>query len=122
MVRTKNIYDKPSPEDGHRLLVMRKWPRGITKGSVDEWIRELGPSEMLLSLWRKGQLRWEEFAARYRGEMGENNEAVEAVRRLAEGKTITLLCGCRDESRCHRTVLKAIIEGDGIPRPVGGIH
>ena len=47
-IRTKNIYDPASPEDGLRLLVMRK---------------------------------------------------------------LTLLCGCRDEAHCHRTLLKWIIEG-----------
>ena len=44
-LKTKRIYDSPSPEDGYRLLVMRRWPRGIRKQAVDAWERELAPSE-----------------------------------------------------------------------------
>ena len=41
MIRVKRVYEKPSKEDGFRLLVDRLWPRGMTKesaarGSVDE--------------------------------------------------------------------------------------
>jgi len=31
MIKTKRIYEPADPSDGHRLLIMRRWPRGIKK-------------------------------------------------------------------------------------------
>ena len=45
--------------------------------------------------------------------MGDRDDAIEAMaslRRRTEVETVTLLCGCRDESHCHRTLLKALIQ------------
>ena len=56
MIRTKRIYDPPSPEDGYRLLIMRLWPRGVRKAAVDGWEKDLGPSRELLTSFRAGKL------------------------------------------------------------------
>ncbi len=34
-IQTKRIFDPPAHADGHRLLVMRVWPRGVRKERVD---------------------------------------------------------------------------------------
>ena len=113
VIRTKRIYDPPSPEDGFRLLVMRLWPRGVTKGAVDAWEKDLGPSRELLTSFRAGKLSWEDLAARYREEMSARGELVWRYRDLARRQTLTLLCSCQDESRCHRTLLKEILGSEG---------
>jgi len=112
MIRTKRIYDPPSPEDGYRLLIMRLWPRGVTKAAVDGWEKELGPSRELLMSFRAGKLSWEGLAARYREEMSAREELLERYRDLARRQTLTLLCGCHDEARCHRSLLKEILESE----------
>jgi uncharacterized protein YeaO (DUF488 family) len=109
MIRTKRIYDPPSPEDGYRLLIMRLWPRGVTKVSVDGWEKELGPSRELLTSFRAGKLGWEELAVRYQEEMSAKKELLERYRELGRRQTITLLCSCQDETRCHRSLLKEIL-------------
>ena len=45
----KRVYEKPSPNDGKRILVERLWPRGLKKedAKVDEWLREIAPSTKL---------------------------------------------------------------------------
>jgi len=111
MIRTKRIYDPPSPEDGYRLLIMRLWLRGVTKTAVDGWEKDLGPSRELLTSFRAGKLSWEDFAARYREEMSGREELVRRYRDLGRRETVTLLCGCPNEARCHRTLLKEILEG-----------
>jgi len=111
MIRTKRIYDPPSPEDGYRLLVMRLWPRGVRKAAVDGWEKDLGPSHELLTSFRAGKLGWEDFAVRYREEMSGREELVGRYRDLGRSETVTLLCSCHDEARCHRTLLKEILEG-----------
>jgi uncharacterized protein YeaO (DUF488 family) len=110
MIRTKRIYDPPSPEDGYRLLIMRLWPRGVRRAAVDGWEKDLGPSRELLTSFRAGKLGWEDLAARYREEMSTREELLGRYRDLGRRETLTLLCSCQDEARCHRTLLKEILE------------
>jgi uncharacterized protein YeaO (DUF488 family) len=110
VIRTSRVYDPPSRSDGYRLLVMRLWPRGVRKEAVDGWEKELGPSTELLRAYRAGDMEWAEFARRYRAEVRKKPELLDYVRKLSRRRTVTLLCGCEDESRCHRSVLKGMLE------------
>ena len=52
LIKTKSVYDPVDLEsDGFRILIMRKWPRGIgyKKHSIHKWSKELGPSRQLLT-------------------------------------------------------------------------
>jgi uncharacterized protein YeaO (DUF488 family) len=109
-VRTGRIYDKPSAKDGYRLLIMRLWPRGVRKDAIDEWQKELGPSRELLDGFLHGGVGWAEYSRRYRAEMRDKPELLDAVGKLSRRRTVTLLCGCADESRCHRTLLREMLE------------
>lgn len=108
MIRTKRVYDPPAAGNGTRVLVMRLWPRGIRKDRVDLWLKELGPVVPLLRAYRGGKLGWAEYRRRYLAglERPEAREAVARVRRLAHEGPVTLLCGCPDEARCHRSLLR----------------
>ena len=108
MIRTKRVYDPPARTDGTRVLVMRLWPRGIRKDRVDLWLKELGPVVALLRAYRGGKLGWAEYRRRYLAglERPEAREAVAHVRKLARTGPVTLLCGCPDEARCHRSLLR----------------
>ena len=43
MLRLKRVYEKPSPDDGFRVLVERLWPRGMTKADakLDLWLKDV---------------------------------------------------------------------------------
>lgn len=103
----RRIYDAPSPDDGTRVLIMRLWPRGIRKDRVDRWLKELGPVTPLLRDFLDDRITWDEYVPRYLAGLDrpEAREAVAEVRRLARGGRVTLLCGCADARRCHRTLL-----------------
>lgn len=117
-VKTKRWCDPTEKDDGYRLLVCRYRPRGVRKDaeSWDGWCAELGPSRELHAevYGKQGQaIPWSEFSQRYLQEMKSQDELIgELAKLVAEGKTITLLCSsaCEDESRCHRTLLKQLIE------------
>jgi uncharacterized protein YeaO (DUF488 family) len=111
VIRTKRIYERPAPEDGFRLLIMRLWPRGVRKDAVDAWEPDLGPSRELLRAYREGRVGWDELARRYVDEMAGRQELLERYRELARAQTVTLLCSCEDETRCHRTLLRGLLEG-----------
>jgi uncharacterized protein YeaO (DUF488 family) len=109
-IKTKNVYDPLSPGDGWRLLVMRKWPRGVPKQMVHTWDRDLGPTTSLLKCWRQGKMDWDTFYSQNEGEMLGQEERLRALAARAQMEMVTLLCGCRDEGRCHRSVLKRLVE------------
>ena len=113
-IRTKRIYDPTEEDDGHRLLVMRLWPRGIRKERVDAWDKGLAPTRELLSDFRSHAIDWAEYARRFRVEMAERPDSIKslaALRERASRETVTLHCSCKDSSICHRTLLKELVEG-----------
>jgi uncharacterized protein YeaO (DUF488 family) len=108
----KSIYDPKSSDDGLRVLVMRYWPRGIRKEKVDVWLRDLGTSKQLIKDWKSGKLTWPRFKARYIAELKDQNKhdmILELAKRSKTGK-LTLLCSCREATRCHRAILKDQVE------------
>lgn len=113
-VAVKRIYDKPAPDDGLRVLVDRLWPRGVSRrrAALDEWMAELAPSTALREWFGHEPSRWAEFKRRYRAELRSRGEAIEALRRLATAKRVTLLYAARDPLHNNAEVLRQLIEGD----------
>ncbi len=118
----KHVRLHRSPEDGERLLVMRYWPRGVRREAVDRWLRDLAPSAGLLREFREridpaarsaetdDDEVWSWFASAYRAEMAAQEPLIRELRaRHERGDTITLLCGCHDPARCHRSLLAGLI-------------
>jgi len=103
------VYEPPVAADGTRVLTMRYWPRGVRKEKVDVWLRELAPVVPLLRAYLDGAITWAQFRPRYRAGLRrpEAQAALAEVRALAAKGPITLLCGCADPARCHRTLLRA---------------
>jgi uncharacterized protein YeaO (DUF488 family) len=119
MVRTKRWCDATTNEDGIKVLVCRYRPRGVEK--KDEtwtiWKKDLGPSkELHAAIYGKGgnkPITWEEFTQRYHEEMKSQEDEIAVLAEMAaSGKTITLMCSsaCTDDSRCHRSLLRRLIE------------
>jgi uncharacterized protein YeaO (DUF488 family) len=112
-VRLKRVYEPASPDDGHRLLVTRYWPRGQPKSVTDEYLSRIAPSKKLIDEYRKGPLSWDEFTRRYRQELlaPEAQQELKRLAALARSQRLTLMCMCPDDWNCHRTILRdAIID------------
>jgi uncharacterized protein YeaO (DUF488 family) len=119
MIKTKRWNDPREVDDGFRLLVCCYRPRALPKSKEtwDAWWKHLGPSRELHAAYygKHGQqpISLEEYRRRYLDEMKDQEEAIaELAERVAAGETITLLCSsaCEDPARCHRTLLKQLIE------------
>ena len=113
MIKTKSVYyDKAEANDGIRILVMRRWPRGISKekAKVDRWIKELGPSNELLSEWNKSKINFAEYKTRYLKEMQMQTQKIRELAEVAGKNTLTLLCHEKSDAECHRRLLKELIE------------
>lgn len=109
-IKTKSIYEAEGPDEGYKLLIMRIWPRGIRKDRFDEWDKDLAPSPALLKDWLKKVIPFTEFRARYIKEMESQKEKIKALARRAKKETITLFCHEREDTYCHRKMLKELIE------------
>jgi uncharacterized protein YeaO (DUF488 family) len=120
-IYTKRWNDPVGPDDGTRLLICRYRPRGLAKADEiwDQWLPQLGPSvELHAAAYGKGgrgPLQWDAYRIAYLREMRQQREAIaELAKRVASGETITLLCSsaCEQERRCHRSLLRDLIEAE----------
>lgn len=111
MVRIKRVYDEPAAEDGKRILVDRLWPRGIAKDKarIDEWLKEIAPSDELRKWFGHDPARWDEFRERYRRELEAKGELLDQLRTLARKETVTLLFAAKDEEHNNAVALKEIL-------------
>jgi uncharacterized protein YeaO (DUF488 family) len=84
---------------------MRLWPRGIAKGKVDRWMKELGCERDLIKKWKSGNIDWDDFKKEYRNSLKGKEDLLKDLAAESEKEDITLLCTDRDASRCHRSLL-----------------
>ncbi len=101
--RLRRACDDPTPDDGHRVLVDRVWPRGRTKEQLrlDAWAPDVGPSTQLRKWFGHDPARWEEFQGRYRAELADPDraKALDALAERARRRPLTLVFGARDTER-----------------------
>ena len=110
MLKIKRVYDPPAKEDGYRILVDRLWPRGLTKekAAIEEWRRDLGPSDALRRWFGHDPDRWDEFRRRYRAEIEKAGLMTDLrkIAKMATSQDVTLVFGARDETHNQAVALK----------------
>ncbi len=122
-VSIKRVYEPAERGDGVRVLVDRLWPRGLTKekAAIDEWLRDLAPSNELRRWYHARPGEWEAFRKKYLKELAqpEPQEALHRLYDLADKKKqLTLLFASKNESLNNAVVLKELLEGKRKP-PTG---
>lgn len=113
MIKIKRVYEKPAKEDGWRVLVDRLWPRGMTKEAahLDEWMKEVAPSDALRKWFGHEPEKWTGFQKRYRSELAKKKELVAELKKMAkEHGTLTLLFGAKDEEHNEAVVLAGALK------------
>ena len=108
----KRIYDRPSADDGYRVLVDRLWPRGVKKedAKLDDWIKSLAPSPSLRKWFGHRPDRFEEFSVRYQEALGNEVETLMRLSKLSETKRVTLLYAAKDHAINHAVVLRDVLQ------------
>ena len=108
-VRVRRVYDPPDPADGHRVLVDRLWPRGLSKGAaaLDEWAKAVAPSDELRRWYGHEPDRFAAFRERYGAELQapERADVLAHLRQLADSGPLTLLTATRDVEHSQAAVL-----------------
>jgi uncharacterized protein YeaO (DUF488 family) len=108
-----------SSDEGIRIGTVRRPPRGVPKAKFssenwyDVWYPNLAPSEAALKAGQEAETpaQWRAFAKRYRAEMAtpENARSLDVLAALSHSADFSVGCYCADESRCHRSVLRALL-------------
>ncbi len=122
-IAIKRVYEPASPADGVRVLVDRLWPRGLKKqeAKIDEWLRDLAPSNELRRWYHSQPDQWEAFRKKYLQELNQTDrqEGLHRLYELAHGKKrLTLLFASKKETQNNATVLKELL--DGMRKPPTG--
>ncbi len=112
-VQVRRVYDHRVRGDGTRVLVDRIWPRGMTKEKADlnEWCKQIAPSNELRKWYNHDPERFEEFTRRYEVELTEpaRAEAVAHLRQLASEGTLTLLTASKAVDISEAVVIAALL-------------
>lgn len=106
------VYDKNAKSSGARLLVDRLWPRGVAKKDIDldEWIKDVAPSNELRKWFGHDPEKWGEFRRRYRTELNKNRGAVERCLEWLRKDSVTLLYGASNETHNQAIVLRDYLQ------------
>jgi uncharacterized protein YeaO (DUF488 family) len=112
-VRIKRVYEPAEPGDGYRVLIDRLWPRGVSRerAHIDEWARELAPSDGLRKWFNHDPERFQEFQRRYRHELRAAGDRISELRSRARDGRVTLVYGARDEKHNNAVVLAEVLRG-----------
>jgi len=105
--------------EGIRIGTVRRPPRGVPKSAFasqnwyDVWFPTLAPSVETMKLGQAAgtPAQWAAFARKYRAEMArpEASHAVELLAALSHHVDFSVGCYCGDETRCHRSLLRALL-------------
>ncbi|HEV3306909.1 MAG TPA: DUF488 family protein [Candidatus Sulfotelmatobacter sp.] len=122
-IAVKRVYESVSRSDGARVLVDRLWPRGLKKTDIalQEWLRDLAPSNELRKWYHARPEQWLMFRKRYLKELA-RPEALEELQQLyglaRKRKRVTLLYASKNEQHNNAVVLKDLL--DGMRKPPTG--
>lgn len=105
--------------EGLRIGTVRRPPRGVpkeefaTRDYYDVWLPEVAPSSELIKVAQAAvdAKDWAAFERRYRAEMKRPTASrlLDLLSALSHETNMSLGCYCEDESRCHRSILRALL-------------
>ena len=107
------------PGEGVRIGTVRRPPRGIAKAEFakldyyDVWFPNLSPSPELVheALAAKDDRQWAAFARKFRKEMSapDRIREIDVLAALSHHANLAVGCYCKEESRCHRSILRQLL-------------
>ena len=122
-VRIVRLGSPRIANEGTRIGTVRRPPRGVPKSEFvsgnwyDVWFPNLSPSasNVKAALSAETPAEWKAFEKKFRAEMAtpENARTLDVLAALSKQANFSVGCYCEDESRCHRSILRALLEERG---------
>jgi len=109
--------------EGLRIGTVRRPPRGVPKAKFasenwyDVWLPNVAPSDATVKLGQRAASKreWGAFVRHYRSEMAapDASRVLDLLAALSHTTDFSVGCYCEDESRCHRSELRALLLARG---------
>jgi uncharacterized protein YeaO (DUF488 family) len=122
-LRIVRLGSPRAPGEGLRIGTVRRPPRGVPKDEFasrdfyDVWLPILAPTAELLTEGKHaGDAKlFDAFARKYRTQMAQPDASrtLDLLAALSHQTHLAIGCYCEDEARCHRSVLRALLEARG---------
>ena len=122
-LRIVRLGSPRTADEGTRIGTVRRPPRGVPKAEFasrdfyDVWFPNLAPSLETMKLGQAAETPadWAAFTKKYRAEMSapEAQHALALLATLSAQTNFSVGCYCEDETRCHRSVLRALLAEKG---------
>lgn len=122
-IRILQLGTPRHPGEGLRLGTVRRPPRGVPKPDFakrdfyDTWLPDIAPSAPLVAqaLAAQDEKEWQAFRRKYIAEMKQPQAAhlLDLLAALSHQTSLSVGCYCEDESRCHRSVLRELLQQHG---------
>jgi uncharacterized protein YeaO (DUF488 family) len=122
-IRIVRLGSPRASDDGTRIGTVRRPPRGVPKAQFarqdwyDVWLPVLAPSVETMKLGQQAATpaQWATFSRRYRAEMAQPAaaQALDLLAALSTQARFSVGCYCEDASRCHRSLLRALLADRG---------
>lgn len=98
---------------GYRVLVDRLWPRGVKKEALelDEWCKEIAPSNELRKWFGHEVSHWDEFQKRYRAELSQHSDLLQHLRQAAGDQPLVLVYSAHDTEHNQAVVIRDLLLG-----------
>ena len=122
-VRVVRLGSPRAKGEGLRIGTVRRPPRGVPRSEYasrdfyDVWLPGVAPSEALVkqALGAKTDAAWRAFVRRYRAELksAEQSRLLDLLAALSHRTAFSIGCYCAEEARCHRSVLRALLQEQG---------
>ncbi len=123
VIRVVRLGSPRAAGEGTRLGTVRRPPRGVPKSEFatqdwyDAWLPNLAPSVETMKLGQAADTPadWAAFTRAYRREMAmpDAEHLLGALAALSQHADFSVGCYCEDESRCHRSLLRALLVDRG---------
>jgi len=122
-IRIVRLSSPRENNEGLRIGTVRRPPRGVrkeeyaSKNIYDVWFPNLSPSEALLKEASplNDESSWKAFKRRFIAEMKlpVARRDLDLFAALSHQTNFAIGCYCKDESRCHRSILRELLEQRG---------
>ena len=122
-LRIVKLGSPRTPDEGTRIGTVRRPPRGVPKTEFasqnwyDIWYPNLAPTAETMKLGQEADTpaQWQSFERQFLKEMAqpEASRSLDLLAALSRHSNFSVGCYCENEARCHRSVLRALLQEKG---------
>jgi len=122
-VRVVRLGTARAKDEGTRIGTVRRPPRGVPKSEFasqnwyDVWYPNLAPSVETMKQAQAAETpaEWSAFVKTFKAEMAtpEARHSLALLAALSHSANFSVGCYCEDESHCHRSILRQLLEAEG---------